>query len=275
MVHIVLPVYNGARFLPQCLESIREQTYSLWELIIVNDGSTDDSDTIIQHFIQTSSNPVVYLKLEQNKGIAYGLNLGIQHAKGSYIARIDADDIMLKERLAVQVKFLEEHPNIDILGSDAIEIDDLGRKISYLKTLTEDAMIKKELIGRCSMLHPTIMFRAKVFDHKIFYRDLYPVSEDRDLWLRLMPFVHFCNQPLPLILRRTHSNQVTMSKKVYVDTFRLTRHYLLEHKMLLKYGHYLIKPLIITLLPNYFYTAIRNFKKGLRQKSIIKTKNET
>ncbi len=151
LVSIVLTVYNGSKYLEECFQSILSQTYKNWELIIINDGSTDNSGEIITLFVSTIDNKVEYINLNQNRGIAYCSNLGIKQARGKYIAKMDADDIMINTRLAEQVYFFENHQDIGIIGSNAIEIDEFGNEISSTNVPLDNLSIKNS----CYQLIPS------------------------------------------------------------------------------------------------------------------------
>jgi glycosyltransferase EpsE len=270
LVSIVLSVFNAEKYLFECLQSIENQTYNHWELVIINDGSTDYSHQIICAFMKKWQQQVQYFHLKENKKLPYCLNLGIQQARGIYIARMDADDIMLPARLEKQVQYLEQNQAIDILGSAALEIDENGCEISIIQHPPDHLSIQKGLIHGCPILHPTVMMRKKMFLKKIFYRDLYPKAEDRDLWLRLSLTATFANLTEPLVKKRTHSEQVTMSKQTYTDSLKVSIDFFLKQGILLQNISSLVKPLGITLMPNFLYVFVRNFRKEKRKKITIK-----
>jgi glycosyltransferase involved in cell wall biosynthesis len=172
IVSIVLSVYNGVQYLLECLQSIENPTYTNWELVIINDGSTDNSNQIIVDFIQKLTNKVQYFHLETNKGLPYSLNLGIQHAKGEYIARIDADDVMMEKRLQKQITFLEQNSNIGLVGSPTIDINEDGNRIGMIDVPLSDKAIKNALPFFCSIIHGTILIRKKILANGVYYRNL-------------------------------------------------------------------------------------------------------
>ena len=117
MVSVVMPVYNGSKYLKEAIDSILNQTFTNFELIIINDGSTDNSEDIIFSY---QDRRIYYLKNEHNKGICITLNRGLDNARGKYIARMDCDDISMPQRLAKQVNYLERHRDVGALGTDII-----------------------------------------------------------------------------------------------------------------------------------------------------------
>lgn len=115
LISVVMAVYNGADYLVPAIDSILQQTYSHFEFIIINDGSTDDTTKILQHYEQLDERIKVYA--QANQGLPISLNRGIRLARGKYIARMDADDISLPERFAKQVEFMESHPEVGVCGT--------------------------------------------------------------------------------------------------------------------------------------------------------------
>lgn len=128
LVSFIMPVYNAEKYILDAINSIQNQTYQNWELILVEDGSTDHTLEVIQKI----EHPRIILKKNKcNKGIAYSTNLGISISKGKYIALLDDDDIALPMRLEIQTDFMESHPEIDILGGKSLDIDENGKIIKY------------------------------------------------------------------------------------------------------------------------------------------------
>lgn len=213
LISILIAVYNTEKYLQECLESILAQTYTNWELIVLNDGSTDNSDAIIRAFIPKipTNNEVKYLTFE-HKGLPYCLNRGIEIAKGKYIARMDGDDIMLEKRLEIQTEFMENNPDIGVLGSHAIEIDENGEEFSLIRDPVEDSEIKHDLNYRCPILHPTVMMRKELLKDNL-YKEIYPSSEDLDLWWRLEKVTKFRNLDIVLLKKRFHLNQITENNR--------------------------------------------------------------
>ena len=117
LVSVIMPVYNGALYLREAIDSILSQTHTNLELIIINDGSNDNSEEIILSY---EDNRIRYIINEKNSGICVTLNKGLDIAKGKYIARMDCDDISCPERLQMQIEYMEQNPSIGVLGSDII-----------------------------------------------------------------------------------------------------------------------------------------------------------
>ena len=167
-ISVLITVYNGERFLRETIESVLNQTFRNFELIIVNDGSTDNTEKIIQKFI-SKDNRIVYLKNEINKGYYNWhniLNMGLKIAKGKYIARLDADDICYLNRLEVQYAYLEKHKNIFLIGSSVDVIDEYGNNIDeIIKKPWSSFLLKCKIAFSNSYIHSSLMFRNEGFKY--------------------------------------------------------------------------------------------------------------
>lgn len=198
MISILLPVYNAEESLSETLQSILNQSYQQWELVIINDGSTDRSETIIQSYTDSR---IRYYKNDSNLGLIATLNKGLTLVKGKYVARMDSDDIMAPERLQTEINFLEGHPEIALCGSDHIVFNPDGfRKRQYYFRTTDE--IKAELLFNTPFSHPTILIRKEVL-LKYTYRKEYIYAEDYKLWQEILSD-GFCaaNIPSPLLFYR-------------------------------------------------------------------------
>lgn len=211
-VSVILPVYNAAAYLKEAIDSVLAQTFTDFELIIINDGSTDGSEQIIKGY---SDRRIKYFKNEENRGLIFTLNNAIDKAEGSFIARMDADDICLPERLEEQVKWLQNRPATDIVASFSDEMDETGKKIGYFekdrKTATAKQIRNKMPVYNC-LTHPTVMGRAQIFK-QYKYSFTQPNIEDYDLWLRLLADGKVIEKvPKVLLLYRVHQSSVTQTK---------------------------------------------------------------
>lgn len=214
-ISVVLPVYNGGKFLNEAIESIISQTYDNFEFIIINDGSTDQSLNIINDYAAIDSRIRVISR--ENKGLVYSLNEGIDLAKGKYIARMDADDISLPERFELQYNFMEKHSDITILGTfiDAFG-DDEETCIHIEKWFNEKINDKNEHIKAsrgCPVPHPTVMMKTD-FAKSEGYSDLYPTMEDYELWIRAISKGYkISNLDIRLLKYRVHSKSKSHTEK--------------------------------------------------------------
>ncbi|MBL4658797.1 MAG: glycosyltransferase [Alcanivoracaceae bacterium] len=208
-ISVLMPIYNAERFLKTALESILSQSFSDFEIIAINDGSTDASGKILASY---GDKRLRVINNDGNKGLIYTLNKGIEKANGKYIARMDADDIALPNRLAMQVEFLEAHPSIVLLGGHAEMIDEHGVPFMPMTPpLSHQAIINRIFIGSC-FIHPSVMFRTDVVRELGGYRHDALHAEDYDLWLRIIQNHQVANLSAILIQYRIHPDQVSQRK---------------------------------------------------------------
>lgn len=208
IISVTMPVYNGAPYLAESIESILNQTYQDFELIICDDGSTDNSLEIIQTFSAKDSRIVVITR--ENRGIVYTRNEMLAHSRGKYIAVIDHDDIALPERFALQVKFLEKHPEIVCVGGNTYLIDDKGRYLTTLIHLKSNEEIQRSaLAGHGSITHSCAMIRAEVIKEIGGYDARNPLAQDLDLWLRLGEHGKLANISEPIVKFRLHAESAS------------------------------------------------------------------
>lgn len=255
-VSVIMGVYNSADTLERCVNSLLEQTYTDWELILCDDGSTDDTYEIAKSISDKHSN-ITLLKNTSNKGLAYSLNKCLNVAQGKYIARMDADDISIPERFQKQVEFLENHPEYSVVGSSVILYDENG-DMAVRKAI--EYPDKYSLLKSVPFMHPTIMMRKEVYD----ILNGYTVSkrtirgQDMDLWFRFFAkgFKGYNIQTPLLKYQESLSDYKKRSFKVRWNGVK-TR--FIGYRKLnypLRYYIYLLKPVIAGLIPHrimYFY----------------------
>lgn len=199
LVSVLMPVYNASAYLIESMSSIINQTYNHLEIIIVDDGCTDDSMDIVHSFYDKR---VKLIRNSKNIGLAASLNKAIRLAQGKYLARMDADDIAFPMRFEKQVNFLEHHSEVDVLGT---AMQYLGHS-SYLNFFPEHhEACKSFLVFNVCFGHPSVMIRSDVFSSgDNFYREEYKqYSEEFDLWCRLAEQFRFHNLQEVLMYYRT------------------------------------------------------------------------
>ena len=207
MVSVVMPVYNGEKYLRECIDSVLAQTLTDFEFIIVDDGSTDNTESIIKSY---TDDRIVYIK-KNHDGISEALNLGIRRSIGLYIARMDADDMMYPNRLKVQVGFLENHKEYDAVGA-GMEWGNGKAEKEYWQW-EKDKEVKLEYFnqGNNCISHPTMVFRASTFKSlPIWYEKLYDGCEDYKLWHTMLTHgrrIFYLREVL--YYYRQHSEQTT------------------------------------------------------------------
>lgn len=183
IVSVILPVYNGEKYLRASIESILNQSFKEFELIVINDGSTDNTLEVINQF---KGHTQVVIINQENQGLANSLNTGISKASGQLIARQDHDDISLMNRLEKQVEFLKTHQSISIVGTWAQIIEENTLSNRILKHPISDNEIKTLLLFNSPFVHPSVMFKKYSFDQVGGYTttpELQP-PEDYELWSR-------------------------------------------------------------------------------------------
>lgn len=229
LISVILPVYNGGPFLRQTLEALLAQTLGDFELIVINDGSSDDSEATILSF----NDPRIQYLPQTNHGFIFSLNRGIAAARGKYIARIDADDVCLPERFEQQAAWLNNHPETAVVGCFITFIDENGKVTGEWpedRACATNAQIRAKLPYANCIAHPGVMARAEVF-REYPYRKEQQHIEDYDLWLRLQGDGKLIEKvPVPLLLYRVHSGSVTVSvikrSNIFLRHFHCKRRYL-------------------------------------------------
>ncbi len=209
-VSVVMSVLNGEVYLAEAIESILSQSFGDFELIIINDGSVDGSGAILELYRKKDERVQIYS--QENRGLVSSLNRGCGIARGKYIARMDADDVAMCDRLMLQVAFMENHPEIAVLGSAVEIIDGTGKTLETHFNPEDDTKIKAGLLrGDCPFWHPTILMRTNSFVSTGGYREIVIGAEDHDLWLRIADRNQLANLRTVLLKYRLHPGQVTVS----------------------------------------------------------------
>lgn len=205
LVSVVMPVYNGARYLREACESVLSQSLTCLELIVVNDGSTDGAEKILNQFAQADDRVRVFH--QDNKGVAEALNKGISEARGKYIARMDSDDICMPDRLAKQVDFMESHPEVGLCGAGWCYT---GKRSGMVIPAADDARIRAVQMFWPCLSHPTVMMRRElIIKHDLYYDTGFKQAEDYELWLRFARHTKMANIPEPLLIYRVFEKQAT------------------------------------------------------------------
>jgi glycosyltransferase involved in cell wall biosynthesis len=183
-VSVLLPVYNAGRYLAESIRSVLDQTFGDFELIAVDDDSTDSSPQILRRFARRD--PRVRLVRHENRGLVASLNEMIGMARGEFLARMDADDVALPDRLALQVDYLRKHPDVVALGGSTHWIDERGFVFMDQRPPCDDEEIQEALLqGANCFVHPAVMMRRQAVLDVGGYDPEMKEGEDFDLWLRL------------------------------------------------------------------------------------------
>jgi len=192
-VSVVLAVYNGEAFLREAVQGILDQTYRDFELIIVSEHGTSAASLDI---IESFDDPrIVHVHNTEKLGLVRSLNLALSLVKGRYIARMDGDDVCVKDRFERQVKFLDAHPGIAVAGSEIILIDERGNNMAMGGYTSSPSVVRWEMFFRSAIAHPSAMLRSEVIREAGGYDDRLLLAEDYDLWLRVLRISDLANLP--------------------------------------------------------------------------------
>jgi len=207
LVSVVMPVYNTARFLPEAIQSILDQTHEHLELLIIDDGSADGSWDIIQRYARADSR-IVAVRNETNVGVVRSRNTGVELAKGEYIAQMDSDDVALPERISRQVEFLEENPAYGACGANVYEIDAAGRVTRTITFPAGDEEIKRSFFFVTPIRQSTLMVRSECFDRMGRYEEQ---PDDLDLLIRIGYAYKIANLQECLVRYRVHGDNAILT----------------------------------------------------------------
>lgn len=218
-ISVILPVYNCEKYINETIQSVIDQTFQDFELLIIDDCSTDSTVAIIKSF---NDHRIQLIRKEKNTGYTNSLNYAVSIAKGEYVARMDGDDICLPKRFEKQVAFLDQNPNVILCGT-SIQI--IGKnKISHYPSLHDEIMVK--LCFGNSFFHPSVMGRVNIFKENPYDINFEP-AEDYDLWTRLVFKGQLANLNEILLMYRVHDQQVSVVKNKlqttvgYASQFRM------------------------------------------------------
>lgn len=193
LVSIILPTYNRASYLKRSVESVLSQTYKNFELVIVNDGSRDNTAEVVAGLIAQDGR-VRLATNKTNAGLVKSLNHGVRAARGEYIARIDDDDVWEdSEKLAKQVAFLDAHADHVLIGGGVIRVDAKGKEIMRFMLPEHDQDIRRMMLLNNPFAHAAVMFKKSTWERAGGYDEALPFSEDWDLWMRFGDFGKYYN----------------------------------------------------------------------------------
>jgi hypothetical protein len=207
VVSVVMPVRNGERYVERAVRSILTQTLPAIELIVIDDGSTDGTCEILQSLAELD--PRVRVVRNPGAGLVRALNHGLALSRAPIIARMDADDIALPDRLTRQLAAFEARPNLVLLGAQVSRIDDTGRHIGKGRYPVGAQNCREHLALSSPFAHPSVMFRAQAIRSVGGYREAYRHAEDYDLWLRLSEAGEIDNLNERVLEYRVHDRNVT------------------------------------------------------------------
>jgi glycosyltransferase involved in cell wall biosynthesis len=208
LVSVIIPAFNSERYLSDAVESVLNQTYKNFELIVVNDGSTDRTEEILKQYFDR----IQYI-YQHNKGVAAARNTGIRVSKGEYVAFLDSDDIWAKNNLRLQINYLKNNPDIGLIYGEIVNFN--GHETDeelwsvIMETPRPKGHIFQDLILACLFQTSTVMVRRRVLDTVGFFNESLPLGEDYDLWLRIAANHKVGYVPDMLCKYRRHASSLT------------------------------------------------------------------
>jgi len=299
MISVLMPVYNVDSHLEEAIDSILNQSYSDFEFLIINDGSTDRSEEIILSY---KDERIRYIRNEVNLGIVKTLNKGLDLATQKYIARMDADDVSLPHRFEKQVEFMEANPNVVASGSNITKFyDDINNLKDTSNVKSDNSDLQIQSLFFTAFWHPTMIIRAKLLkDNKLKYTSDYKHAEDKALWIDISKHGTMANLKEPLVYYRVHSDQVStkFSSEQRDRSMSLTRDALEKlgvdmNKFSDKTVEYIAYPTrcfevadlylvesfmsdvvkVLSANPKYDSKAVKRFMKAQIRKTLLKSQN--
>ena len=246
-VSVVMTVHNGEPWTSEAIDSVLKQSFDDFELLIVDDGSSDATPQVLQRI----TDPRVRVISQPQTGQTRALNRALREAMAPLIARMDADDVALPDRLTRQVTFLHEHAGVGLLGTACHEISASGEILRTLTPPAEDRGLRRLLVRTNPFIHTSVVFRRAVLAKSGPYDERFVVAQDYDLWLRLSRFTRLASLAEPLVLRRMVPGQLSSAR----DTTRLREDIRVKLQALRSGDYpawnavYLAKPLLGLALP--------------------------
>ncbi len=230
LASILVPVYNSAPFLPGLLDCVRKQTYANWELILVDDASSDDSKGMMEQ-AAAEDQRIKCAYNERNSGPSATLNRAAELASGELLFRLDADDTMVEGRLRRQVDYLENNPNTGLLGSAYVNVDEYGRRGSKVGSrLHRSPALTAKFLFTNAMGHSTVVYRKSVFRSIGGYDESMRASLDYDLLARLSLVTECAFLPDVLIHYKTHTENISTNRRqLQRDNARAVQQRLFRH----------------------------------------------
>ena len=214
-VSIIIPVYNGEKYVSEAIDSVLNQTYKDFEIIVIDDGSKDNTLNILRMY-----GDKIKWKSQENRGQASAINEGINVAKGKYIAYLDSDDVCVPERFDTQVKYLDEHPNVSLVYSDRYNINENGENQGIFNSQPHDnfILLQQNYISRSVVMHKKeCLYKVGLFDESI------TGSDDWDMWIRISEKFEMSYIDKPLIKYRVHKENISLLRPKRLDYGRYTK----------------------------------------------------
>lgn len=274
-IDVIMPVYNAEAFLAKAIDSILQQTYTDFKLIIVDDHSTDRSSEIIKSF---NDSKILYRRHSENKGVVAAMNTGLSLVEAPYVCVMHADDISLPERLAEQKKWMDQHTDTAVLAGYLIFIDENDKETGVWnldRVINTRGAIKRKMVKENCIAHPTVMMRTDVIK-KYGYDPGQQLKgyavEDYPLWLNLLADgYHIDKLQKPVLLYRTHSQSATTSflrkKNPFLVNYFTKLTYIRERKKTKKLNSFDFR-VMISLRVDFIKAQLKNLKAFIVKKHV-------
>lgn len=262
-VSIIIPTYNDATHIENAIKSILKQSFKDFEIILIDDGSTDNTKDVLDPYIK--SNSIVYL-YQNNKGQSFAKNRGVSITHGEYIAFLDSDDEWIdKDKLKIQVEFLDNNPEYILVGTNGIIIDENKNKIMDYIVPETDLLIRESILLKNPFIQSSVVVRKHYINQiGLFLEREYVYAEDYNLWLRLGLLGKFCNLKYPMTMYMIRERNQSLSNKRNILKSNIT--FIKEFKN--KYPNYK-KALFFNYFKYFIYNLLQLIKnKKLRNKMI-------
>lgn len=253
-VSVIMAVCNGEDYIEKCVESILGQTFADFEFIIIDDGSTDSTPNLLNHY----NDPRLKILRQENQGLTRSLKTAAQIARGSFIARMDADDVSLPDRLEEQVRFMDAHPDYVLCGSRFQESESgQPQRIPYIQS---DEEIRKKASCFNPFCHSTTLFRRDAYEKSGGYDTRIRYGQDFDLWIRLLGQGKAFNLDKVLVTARFHPGSITgrNEKRQLISALKTRR------KAYLQFGgnvfatlYHLMRSILVLILPGSLRSRLR------------------
>jgi len=270
LISIVMPVRNAAQFLPDCLDSILKQTHTNWELLALDDHSTDNSLDILRQYQKKDSRIKVFTN-KRRLGVSLSANKLIKKCHSHWIARMDADDIMLPHRLATQLKTLQQHPSVVVLGSQCQLIDHRGKTIGQKTFPTCPRQIFNMLFWACPVQQPSIMVNAHKLPKNFTWYSRQKTGEEINFLIRISQYGNTVNSKDTLLKYRLHQHNLSLNqnqKQVFYSLFKIRLQALLNKQYrpsLISLFIGFSELIIVSLLPQSAIMPVFQFIRGMKK----------
>jgi len=253
-ISVVMGVYNSERHLRESIQSILSQTFSDFELIVINDGSTDSTLSVIGEF----KDPRIVVKSIPHSGLTKALNVGLQTARGEFIARMDADDVAFPERFQKQIQFLIERPDVGLVGTGYEVLLDNKKKVpATVPLLKTDHEIKAALPKFNPFFHGSVMMRKSTLSATGFYDETFLLAQDYDLWLRVSKKHKLANLAEVLMWRREGKQTLEKEKRQNWYAIRVRIKAIRQQNLSPLHSLYLVRPFLVMITPNWIKSSVR------------------